>query len=110
MIFFPAGLSIAISHFVTVCTILPDKNDCQGNNNPRRIHLELHLPTNTGRKISIHFSELFVFMKLIIHLLKFTSCQLELFPLQFLKIHTIGRSQCVLPYIICKEKQTNFSP
>lgn len=52
-------------------------------------------------------------MKLIIHLLKSTSHQPELFPLQFLKIidfiYTIGRSLYMTIYIF-KEKQANFNP
>lgn len=78
-------LGIAISHFVTICAIFPDKNDCQSNNIHCRIHLELHLPTNIGRKIAIHFSELFIFMKQIIRVLKSTSYQPELFSITILE-------------------------
>lgn len=64
-------------------------------------------------KNAIHFSELFVFMRLIICLLKSTSYQPELFPLQFLKItdfiHTVGRSLCIYYYIFVREnKQTSI--
>lgn len=104
-------MSIAISHFVTICTILPDKNDCQGNNIHCTIHLELHLPTNIGRKIAIHFSEPFIFMKLIIHLLKSTSYQPEIFPLQFLKLltsFTVLGEVCVYYYIFVRKDINKF--
>lgn len=79
-VFFPAGL-FWLQLLVIFLTIraFPERTDCQGNNISCRTHLEVHLPTNIGIKTALHFSEPFVFMKLIICLIKPIWYQPELF-------------------------------